>query len=80
MVAPEITAVLVGSFLGSAGTVGIAGYRMHRRVNAMYRMLAGHDERENDGLIDQVEETYQLAQTNRRALRQEGIFPSHDRE
>ncbi|MFB6134655.1 MAG: hypothetical protein ABEJ55_06670 [Halanaeroarchaeum sp.] len=74
MVSPDIPGPMAASFVGGAGTVTIAFYRKLRRIDDIYRMLAGHDERDGDGLIDQVEQTHRLARQNRNALREEGVL------
>ena len=70
IVPPEV----VAAALGGAGSSAELLARIWQRTTQTYHLLTGHEEREDDqGLIGQVEETHEMAERNREALRKEGI-------
>lgn len=69
-----VPAEVVAAALGGVFSGGAILARVWQRTEQTYQILTGADEREDDqGLIGQVEETAELAQKNREALRKEGI-------
>lgn len=68
-VPPDVVAAL----LGGGGTAGLIFARVWQRTEQTYRILTGYEERDDDGLIDQVEATQEMAERNRELLRGENI-------